>query len=94
MTLTQTKEGLILPLKVTPKARENKIVGWENDVLKVRVTAAPENGAANQSVIVLLAKTLHIPQRDVILLHGSTSRLKQFCIVGLTETEIFTLIPH
>ena len=82
--LTETKEGLILPVRVTPKARENKIVGWRGDELKIKVMAPPEKGAANRSLVSLLAKHLKLPQRDIILMKGDTSRHKLVCLVGLT----------
>ncbi len=73
---------MFLNVKVTPKARENRVVGFENDVLKVKVTAAPEKGAANHAVVQLLSKYFDIPQRDFILLRGESSRLKTFRIDG------------
>jgi len=49
-----TREGL-LHVRVQPKARASAIVGWQAGTLRVRVTAAPEDGRANRAVIELLA---------------------------------------
>ena len=70
---------------LTPKASHNKIEGWALDaegqkVLRVKVTAVPENGKANASLIKLLAKALHLPQSKITLIRGSTSRIKQLDI--------------
>lgn len=71
-----------LIVHLTPKASHNKIEGWTLDatgqkVLRVKVTAVPEDGKANEALIKLLAKTLHLPQSRIILLRGATSRVKQ-----------------
>lgn len=78
--MKETDQGVIIEIKVTPKSRENKIIGFEEGVLKIRLTAAPEKGEANRALIRFLAKALDIPQRDIILLKGETSRQKQLCI--------------
>jgi len=83
--LVETKEGLLLSVKVTPKARQPGITGWENGVLKIKVAAPPDKGEANQAVIDLLAHTLNIPKKNVLLIRGGTSRFKQFCLIGITK---------
>ncbi|AAP04998.1 DUF167 domain-containing protein [Chlamydia caviae] len=82
------EEYWILEVKVTPKSRENKIVGFEGEVLKIRVTEAPEKGKANEAVIALLAKTLSLPKRDVTLISGETSRKKRLLLPKSTESII------
>lgn len=89
MLLTETPEGVLLPIKVTPKAKQTQIGFWENGFLKIKVTAPPEDGEANRAIVVLLSKTLEIPQRDIVLVRGSTSRIKLFLIIGLTQKILF-----
>ncbi len=45
-----------ISVKVIPKASKNEIVGWEEDILKVRLTVVPEKGKANEALIALLSK--------------------------------------
>jgi len=71
-----------LIVHLTPKASHTKIEGWtldteEQKVLRVKVTAVPDNGKANFSLIKVLAKALHLPQSKITLIRGSTSRIKQ-----------------
>ena len=71
----------IITLHVIPKASRNEIVGWVNradggKALKVKVTAPPEDGKANEAVIALLAKFWDCPRRDISLESGATSRHK------------------
>lgn len=65
--------------KVTAKARQN-CIKQEGDLWRIHVTAAPQNGEANRACIKLLANHFQVPQRQVILLHGETSRNKVFLI--------------
>lgn len=71
-----------IALKVTPGARRNEILGWEDDypqigrVLRVKIAAPPVEGKANKEIVTFMAKTLGIPKSAVELLHGSTGRIK------------------
>lgn len=71
-----------IALKVTPGARKNEILGWEEDypqigrVLRVKIAAPPVEGKANKEIVAFMAKTLGIPKSAVELLHGSTGRIK------------------
>jgi uncharacterized protein (TIGR00251 family) len=70
-----------LRLRVSPGAGRAAIVGRHGDAWKVRVTAAPENGRANEAVLRLIADTLSLPRTAVTLVSGHGGRDK---IVELT----------
>jgi len=85
-----------LIIHLTPKASHNKIEGWDLDaknqqILRVRVTAIPEDGKANEALIKLLSKTLHISQSRISLIRGSTSRVKHLEI-DMVEKEFLKFI--
>ncbi len=70
-----------LSVRVTPRASRDGIDGFDPEgVLRVRVTAAPADGAANAAVVKLLARALGLPARDVVLVSGATARQKVFDI--------------
>lgn len=72
-----------LSVRVTPRASANSIEGFDaSGALRVRVTAPPADRAANEAVTKLLAKALGLPQRDVVLVAGTTSRDKVFEVMG------------
>jgi uncharacterized protein len=73
-----------LRLRVAPGTNRPGVVGRYGDGWKVRVTAPPEGGRANEAVLRLLAKTLGVPRRDLELAAGSTSRDKVVVLLGLT----------
>lgn len=76
--LEKTSHGLIVRIHVQPKASKSEFVGLHGDRLKVRVQAKPVEGAANEAVIKLLAKTAGVPKSAVSLIRGATSRQKDF----------------
>ncbi len=75
----------MLSVKIIPKSSFNKIVGWENDCLKIKIMAPPEKGAANEELIAFLSKFLHIAKSTITLVKGETARHK------LIEIENYTL---
>jgi len=83
----QEKSGIVLALRVTPKAQRDEICGVQirddgRPVLRVRVTAAPDKGQANKAVIALLAKNLHRPKSAFSIISGQSARLKTVAIAG------------
>ncbi len=85
-----------LIVHLTPKASHNKIKGWDlnadgEEVLRVKVTAVPEDDKANQALINLLSKKLHISKSSIKLERGATSRVKHLEI-DIEESQLHTLI--
>jgi len=76
-----------LRLRVSPGARSNAIVGKHGDGWKVRVTAAPEGGKANDAVLRLLAERLEMPGKSVTLIAGPSSRDKIVELSGIDPAE-------
>lgn len=89
----QINDGIVVKVKVIPKASRSAIVGWENDELKIRLAAVPEKGAANTELIRFLAALLGIAKSNIRLIQGETARHKRLCILGVTlETLTKTLV--
>jgi uncharacterized protein YggU (UPF0235/DUF167 family) len=81
-----------LSVKLTPKAAANKIQGiaWDEHgaaLLKVSVTAVPENGKANAALLALLAKQCKLPKSALQIESGATDRRKTLLIAG-DEAEL------
>ncbi|MDP0928409.1 DUF167 domain-containing protein [Paracoccus onubensis] len=71
------RDGAELRLRVTPRARRNAI-SVEAGVIRVYVTAPPEDGKANVAVAKLLAKSMGVAKSRLTLLRGASSRDKLF----------------
>jgi uncharacterized protein (TIGR00251 family) len=83
---------MILTVKVTPRARKNAIISYEDSVLKVRLHAIPEKGRANAELIAFLADTFDLPKSSFTLLRGNTSRIKHLNIEGLDEAHLCKIL--
>ena len=70
----------LLHVRVQPRARQNEVVGWQDETLRVRVTAAPHDGEANRAVSRVLAETFGVPISRVVLVRAAASRDKVFRI--------------
>ena len=80
-----------LALKVTPGAKKNEILGWEDDypqvgrVLKIKTSAPPIDGKANKEIAAFLAKTLGLAKNEVEITHGSSGRIKLISLPDDTD---------
>ncbi|MGE5311995.1 MAG: DUF167 domain-containing protein [Nitrospirota bacterium] len=86
--LHETADGVILRVKVQPRASRDEVVGVQGDALKVRIIAPPVEGAANTRLLTVLAKKLGIPRGRLELRTGSISRFKSIAIQGISAAEV------
>jgi uncharacterized protein (TIGR00251 family) len=76
-----------LEIHAVPGARSDGLAGSHGDRLKVRVSAPPEGGRANDAIRALLAAVVAAPLREVELVRGASSRVKSFRI-GLDPATV------
>lgn len=69
--------GTEFAVRVTPKAARNAVV-LQDDLIRVYVTTAPEDGKATAAVQTLLAKALGVAKTRLVLVRGTISRDKVF----------------
>ena len=63
-------------VKVTPRAGKNEVVKISEGEYKVKVTAVPEKGKANEAVIKLLADYFNISKSSINIIVGKTAKIK------------------
>ena len=63
-------------VKVIPRASRNEVIQLSSSQLKVKLTAPPVEGKANQILIELLAKYFRLPKRSIRILKGENSQNK------------------
>ena len=78
---------MMITVKVIPRARKNSIVGYENNILKVRLHAVPEKGEANEELIEFLAEEFNLSKSSITLVRGHHSRIKHLKIEGIDEAK-------
>ena len=77
-----------LSVRVQPRASRNEVAGWVGDQLKIKLTAPPVEGAANEACLAFLAKLLDLPPSRLAITQGDRSRNKVVRITGLTQDEV------
>ncbi len=77
-------------IHVTPRGRRDEITGSRAEgVIRVRVTAVPEDGAANQAALALLRRRLGLAAGALRIVGGATSRRKWLEADGISEEDLW-----
>jgi uncharacterized protein (TIGR00251 family) len=80
--VTKTADGLIVNVRVIPRAGKSGLAGTRGDALLVRLQSPPVDGAANEELIAVLAEALGVSKRQVSIVSGSRSRHKRVHVAG------------
>ena len=84
MSITETKDGVILSVFVKPNSAKFKIE-LDGDEIVLQCTEEPVKGKVNKEIIKELSKLLHI---EVELVSGATSRQKKLFVKGLRKKQV------
>ena len=82
------RQGVTLAVHVVPRSARNEIAGIHGGALRIRLNAPPVQRAANAALITLVAKTLGVPQRQVEIISGHSSRRKVLAVSGLSKETV------
>jgi uncharacterized protein (TIGR00251 family) len=77
-------DGVILSVKLQPRASANEIGESHGSELRIKVTAPPVDSAANEALVRLLAETLDCPRNRIELIRGNKSRHKILKLYGIS----------
>ncbi|AOY00361.1 DUF167 domain-containing protein [Jeongeupia sp. USM3] len=83
-----------LRLHVQPGAKRTEVAGLHGDALKLRLAAPPVDGKANARLVAWLAETFGVPQRQVTIKSGQSSRRKLVVIEGSGLDPLALLDPR
>ncbi len=90
--ITSIPPGIVIDVRVIPRARRAGVAGTRGDALLVRVTAPPVEGAANAELIAIVAGALGVPRREVTIVAGESRRLKRVRVSGMTADAARALL--
>lgn len=91
-SLKEDNQGVSFKIKVQPRASKNEVVGVLGDALKVRLTAPPVDGEANDCCISFFAKLFKVPKKDVDIISGHTGRNKTILLRGINKDKFYTVV--
>jgi len=93
--LREEPDGVLLSVKVQPRASKNEIGELVGDELKIRLTAPPVDAAANEALLELLAKTLDCARNRIELVRGHKSRHKTIKLHGFqADVVLQAVLPN
>ena len=87
-------DSVRLTVQVQPNAKRSEVLGFENGVLRMKVSAPPVEGKANKGVIELLSKALGIKKSNIEIQKGATSKRKVVMIEDMTLADISTRLGN
>jgi uncharacterized protein (TIGR00251 family) len=79
-------------VRVQPRASRTEIVGEYNGAIKVRLSAPPVDGAANDALKELLARELSVARRNISIVSGASSRSKTVAVAGVDVASVQRLL--
>lgn len=77
-----TTTGVSVTVRVTPRAGRTAIAGVRDDVLLVKLAAAPVDGAANDALVALLSDAFELSRRNITIVAGEKGRTKRLALSG------------
>jgi uncharacterized protein (TIGR00251 family) len=82
---------VVFKVQVVPRSSRSEVVGAHNGSLRIKIAAPPVDGAANEELIRVLAKTFNISRSAVTIVSGHTGKVKQISIKGRTNEVVARL---
>ena len=82
------QEPIKITVRVQPGARKNELLGFQEDVLRIKIAAPPVDGKANRELIVFLSEVLEIRKSDITIEKGETAKRKLVEITGITKAQV------
>ena len=80
--------AVVFEVRVAPRASRSRVIGVQDGALKVALTAPPVDGAANEALRKLLAKTLGVSKSDVEIVRGDRARIKVLRVNGIRAADV------
>jgi hypothetical protein len=84
--------SVTLSVRIQPRASKNELVRLEDGSLKIRLTAPPVDGAANEALVKFLADRFSVAKSLVEIVSGHTSRDKVVRINGVSSADAESLL--
>jgi uncharacterized protein (TIGR00251 family) len=90
--ISDRAEGAVVSIYASPRSGKNEIGPVDGGELRVRITAAAVDGAANSALIKYLSDLLRLPRSQIEILSGKTSRHKRVLFRGISSTQLIVLL--
>ncbi len=88
LAVEEINGGVVFTAKIVPGSRQTCVCGLLDEMLKIKVSAAPEKGKANKSLLDFLAKQLGVKKKTIKIVSGKTSAVKSVQVLGISVEQL------
>ena len=92
VTENSSRSGVLLAVRVQPRASRDEVAGAIEGALKIRLCAPAVENRANEALAEFLAAVLKVPKSSVRILSGERGRTKRVEITGVTRQQVVNLL--
>lgn len=93
LPIKETKDGVVFKIRVLPRSSKCGLVGIQEDAIKIKITASPVEGKANEECVRFIADKLGVRRSRVAIIAGHKSKKKTIAVSGLKIKDIESIIP-
>jgi len=86
--IQEVNGGVVFMAKIVPGGSRTGLCGLLNGMLKIKISAAPEKGKANQALVGFLAKKLCVKKNAISIISGQTNPIKQVQVLGVSAQTL------
>ena len=94
LRVTETEEGVTFAIRVLPRSSKCALAGLQGDALKIRITAPPVEGRANEECVRFLASLFNVKKVRIAIEAGHKSKNKRVSIAGWTSADVHAALPE
>jgi uncharacterized protein (TIGR00251 family) len=92
LSIQQVPGGIVFTVKVVPGSSKTAVAGLLGSTLKIKVSAPPEKGKANESLVNFLAERLGVRPRNIEIIAGTSNPVKQIRVEGITPDRLTQIL--
>lgn len=82
--IKKDKKGVNISLKVVPNSSHDKVIGYTDEFLKIKITAPANENKANKHIVEYLSDIFNIPKSKITLISGEKSKLKRIMLENIS----------
>lgn len=84
----EVDDGLVFGVKVVPGSSRTTVCGLLDEMVKIKISAAPEKGKANKCLLDFLVKQLDVKKNAVKIVSGKGNPVKSVQVLGISAEQL------
>lgn len=88
LVVKEINGGIVFKVKVVPGSSRTTICGLHGEMVKIKISEAPEKGKANKGLVDFLAKKLSVKKNSISIISGKTRPVKVLRVVGIPVEQL------